>query len=75
MTDYSVGSWPEHLGEGVGRQVSVLAHLLLGLRSSSRLEDKMSPVNSSEGKLGVRCLGLGQNEWKGLNHQISRPQG
>jgi hypothetical protein len=73
VIDYSIGSRPGHLGKGVGKQVSVLAHLLLRFRSSSRLEDKMSPVNSSEGKLGgggVGCLGLGDMDGKVLNHQL-----
>lgn len=70
MIDYSVENRPGHLGKGVGRQVSVLAHLLLRFRSSSRLEDEMSPVNSSEGKLGVGCLGLGERNGKVLNHQL-----
>lgn len=64
MIDYSVGRRPGHLGKGVGKQVGVLAHLLLRFRSSSRLEDKMSPVNSSEGKPGVVCLGP-TDGWKG----------
>lgn len=81
MVDYSVGSRPGHLGKGVGKRVGVLAHLLLRFRSSSRLEDKMSPVNSPEGKLGVGCLGRGEMDGKVLNHQESqgvcspRPQG
>lgn len=70
MIDDSIGSRPGHLGKGVGKQVDVLAHLLLRFRSSSRLEDKMSLVNSSEGKLGVGCLGLGDMDRKVLNHQL-----
>lgn len=54
MIDYNAGNWPGHLGKGVGKQVGALAHLLLGFGSSSRLEDKMSPVKSSEGKWGGR---------------------
>lgn len=68
-TDYNVGSWPGHLGKGVGKQVDVLAHLR-EFGSSSRLENKMSPVTSSEGKLGVRCLGVGEVDEKFQNHQL-----
>lgn len=65
MIDYSVGSWPGHLGKGVGKQVGILAHFL-GFGLSSRLEDKMSPVNISGGKLQGRVSGSWRNGWKGL---------
>lgn len=70
VIDHSAGSRPGHLGKGVGKQVGVLAHLLLRFRSRSRLEDKMSPVNSPEGKPGEGCLGFREMVGKVLNHQL-----
>ena len=62
MIDYSIGSRPGHLGKGVGKQVSVLAHLLLRFRSSSRLEDKRQQKLEFESS---RRSGSGRHGWKG----------